>query len=105
MNTQIKEIKGLLLDDDTLLTIAELSHACAVHGEWIAMLVDEGVLQPQGEVASQWQFTASSLVRVRRIKRLQHDLGLNLAGAALAIELLDEIEALRCKIEVLERIG
>jgi hypothetical protein len=32
---------------------------------------------------------------VRRALRLQHDLELNLPGAALALELLDEIERLR----------
>jgi len=33
--------------------------------------------------------------------RLQRDLGLNLAGAALALELLDEVEALRAQLRVM----
>jgi chaperone modulatory protein CbpM len=33
--------------------------------------------------------------------RLQRDLGVNLAGAALALELLQEIEALRARLKVL----
>ena len=37
-----------------------------------------------------------------RAHRLQRDLGLNLAGVALALELLDEIEALRSRISALE---
>ena len=33
--------------------------------------------------------------------RLQRDLGLNLAGAALALELLEEIDALRARLQAL----
>jgi chaperone modulatory protein CbpM len=34
--------------------------------------------------------------------RLQRDLGVNLAGVALALQLLDEVEALRARINALE---
>jgi chaperone modulatory protein CbpM len=35
------------------------------------------------------------LARVQRALRLQHDFGVNLAGAALALDLLEEVERLR----------
>jgi chaperone modulatory protein CbpM len=35
---------------------------------------------------------------VQRALRLQHDLDLNIAGAALAIELLDEIKLLKDRL-------
>jgi chaperone modulatory protein CbpM len=34
--------------------------------------------------------------------RLQSDLGVNLAGAALALQLLDEIESLRAQVRAME---
>jgi chaperone modulatory protein CbpM len=40
--------------------------------------------------------------RARRALRLQRDLDLNLAGAALALDLLDEVEILRERVRVLE---
>jgi chaperone modulatory protein CbpM len=40
---------------------------------------------------------------VRIVQRLESDLGLNLAGAALALELLEEVEDLRHRIAALEQ--
>jgi chaperone modulatory protein CbpM len=37
-----------------------------------------------------------------KARRLQLDLGLNLSGVALALELLDEIEMLRSRVGMLE---
>lgn len=39
----------------------------------------------------------SELARLRRIRRLTEDLGLNLAGVEVVLRLLDEIEALRAR--------
>ena len=36
--------------------------------------------------------------RAKVALRLQHDLGINLAGAALALHLMDEMEALRAQL-------
>jgi chaperone modulatory protein CbpM len=84
------------------LTLRELCEACAVNAEYIAELIDEGVLEPAGTEKSHWCFTGFSLHRVRTAKRLQRDLGINMAGVALALELLDEVRQLR---ERLNRIA
>ncbi|MEO5655034.1 MAG: chaperone modulator CbpM [Nitrosospira sp.] len=34
--------------------------------------------------------------------RLQHDLGVNLAGIALALQLLDEVEMLRARLNAVD---
>jgi len=88
-------LNGVLLDDDCMLTLAELSRACAMHAEWVMELVDEGILEPRRTGIARWQFSASELHRARTVLHLQRDLGVNLSGAALALELLDEIQDLR----------
>ncbi|MBT8135368.1 MAG: chaperone modulator CbpM, partial [Gammaproteobacteria bacterium] len=55
-------------------------------------------IEPIGAEQSRWCFSGVSIRRVQKAKRLQRDLGVNPAGAALVIELIDEIERLRCKI-------
>ena len=47
------------------------------------------------EVRSEWHFTGDALRRARLAVRLERDLELNLAGVALAVELIEEIEQLR----------
>lgn len=90
-----KILAGLILDDGNMLTLAELSHACFMHAEWITELVDEGILEPLGRDVEQWRFSGACLQRARRVRRLQQDLGINIAGAALVLDLLEEIEELR----------
>lgn len=83
------------LDETPVLTLGELCRTCTVHAEWVIELVDEGVIVPYGRRREQWRFYGASLHRVRVVQRLQRDLGVNLAGAALALELMDEVARLR----------
>ena len=98
-----KFLTGIVLDEECLLTLDELSRACAVQADWIIKLVDEGVLEPRGSDVSHWVFSGISLHRARTARRLQQDLGINVAGAALALDLMEEIEDLRAHLCVLER--
>jgi chaperone modulatory protein CbpM len=95
------QLVGIILDEQAQLTLAELTRACAVHAELIIEQVDEGVLTPVGSEPLRWRFTGTHMRRARMALRLQHDLGLNLAGAALAVQLLDEVEALRARLRAM----
>lgn len=95
-------LNGMLLDEECELSLVELSRACAMHAEWIMDLVAEGILEPREREAARWTFTAPSLQRALTVLHLQRDLGVNLAGAALALELLEEIETLRSRLRRLE---
>ena len=92
---------GIILDEQAPLTLAELTRACAVHAELIVELVEEGVLAPIGHEPHSWRFTGAHMRRARVAVHLQRDLGVNLAGAALALQLLDEVEALRARLRAM----
>jgi chaperone modulatory protein CbpM len=103
-NKELMEVlAGEILEEEMSLTLAELCRACDVHAELIMALVEEGVLEPRGRSMSQWSFPGSSLRRVRVVMRLQRDLGVNLSGAALALELMEEIETLRARLEAVKQ--
>ena len=93
-------MKGQVIEDGTLITLDELCHHCTVETEEVVTLVREGILDPANDAvdlgrAGRWRFHISSVRRVRTVVRLQRDLGVNLPGAALALELLDRIAELQ----------
>ncbi|MBK1699455.1 chaperone modulator CbpM [Thiococcus pfennigii] len=103
MRQTVIEIEGVLLDEGLTVTFTELGQLCGADAEAIERLVAEGVLRPVGRRREEWCFSGREIGRARRALRLLRDLELNLAGAALAVELLDEIEALRARLRLLER--
>lgn len=91
-------VTGFVLEDLTELTLIDLCRACAAEADLIIDLVDEGVLLPVGEAPEYWRFTGLHMHRAKVAVRLQRDLGVNLAGAALALQLMDEMQALRAQL-------
>ena len=88
-------IRALLLDDSVEFSLAELCDACRVSEDLVVEIVAEGIVEPVGVDRTQWRFSGVALTRVQRVMRLQQDFGVNLPGAALALELLEEVERLR----------
>ncbi len=92
--TNDKTLIGHVLEDHDTITLESLCRSCTVETETVALLVEEGILEPVGDDIEQWLFPVTSLRRVKVVIHLQRDLGVNLAGAALALELLDRINEL-----------
>jgi chaperone modulatory protein CbpM len=101
MTEQGKDIlMGEIFDESSEITLSQLCEVCCVEHTLIEQLVEEGVLDPLGRRSGEPLFRYTS-VRVTRIAmRLQDDLGVNLAGAALALELLERIEVLQRQVRV-----
>ena len=89
---------GQLVEEELTLTIDELSGACAVAREQIVELLELGVFEERA--ARGGILGGEALRRARLALRLQRDLELNAAGAALVIELLDRIDALEAQLRV-----
>jgi chaperone modulatory protein CbpM len=94
---------GTVIEEDSL-TLGQLCRACGVPADWVISLVEESIIEPQGEDIRLWRFSGSSLVRARSAFRLQHDLGVNLAGIALALDLMEELESLRAQMKIIGHI-
>ena len=96
-------LTGEVLEEGVELTLAELCNTCRVPAERIFELVDEGILEPHGHASANWRFSGISVRRVRCVQRLESDLGVNVAGAALALELLDQLESMRMRLQRLDK--
>ncbi|HEY5774908.1 MAG TPA: chaperone modulator CbpM [Xanthomonadales bacterium] len=89
-----KILVGEVLGESDLVSLADLCRSCTVETQTITTLVSEGILDPKGRDIEHWQFSVGSLRRVKTVIHLQRDLGVNLAGAALALDLMDRIAEL-----------
>jgi chaperone modulatory protein CbpM len=97
-----RALSGQILDEETEVTLVQLCRSCDVRGELIEAMVEQGILEPSGRQGSHWCFPSSSLKRVRITLHLKRDLGVNLAGAALALDLLERIEALNARLQAMD---
>lgn len=90
-----------VIDEQTTFTLADLCRSCAVEAELIEAMIEQGILEPTGRRGPHWCFPSSSLRRTRITLHLQRDLGVNLAGAALALELLERIDELDARLRAM----
>lgn len=87
---------GHIVEEDSEWSLDELCGLCAVESARILELVEQGVIQPRP--AAEPRFGGEALRRVRVAVRLQRDLGINAAGTALALELLERIASLESEL-------
>jgi chaperone modulatory protein CbpM len=104
-NKMIKLLSGIIIDEREMLSLAELCHCCGLQAEHIITMIEQGLVDPleSGIPISRWQFRADSVLRIQTAQRLQRDLQVNLEGAVLAVELLEEIKMLRQTVAYLKR--
>lgn len=88
-------ISALLLDDSVEFSLEELCATCRVSEDLVVDIVAEGIVEPLGGNRAEWRFSGVAVTRIRRVVRLQQEFDVNLPGAALALELLEEVERLR----------
>ncbi|MDF0535878.1 MerR family transcriptional regulator [Shewanella yunxiaonensis] len=91
-----------VLDEHYKLTLAQLCRTCHLAPEQVFELVEYGIVEPHGNRPTHWRFSGIALTRIHRARRLEQDLGLNTAGVALVLDLLDELQQLRARIRRLE---
>lgn len=95
--------EAVIVDETTVFSLQELCEICGIQTEFIVSLVEQGVIKPVGQVPEQWIFSGTALSYSKTALRLQRDLGINVEGIALVLELLDELQMLRNQIKLLER--
>ncbi len=89
--------------EHALLTLEDLASAAGLHPELVATFVAYGLLEPEPDAACPGLFAPASVERLRCIVRLRRDLGVNLAGVAVILQMRDQIVALQREIDRLRR--
>ena len=81
------------------LTLESLAACTGVHPALITYFVEYGLLEPSTPTGTPWLFDTACITRLRRIERLRRDLGANLPGIAVILDLLDRLTTLQREVE------
>jgi hypothetical protein len=81
-----------------LVGIDALAREAGLHPKLVRRLVALGVVDPVGGTGAAPMFAPDAPARLARAERLRRDLGLNYAGAVLALELLARIDELEARL-------
>ena len=84
-----------LVDERLVFSFEAFCRASGANGAQVHALVEEGLLHPSGAGQLTWQFTGPSVTRARTALRLARELELDLHAAAIVMDLIVEIDALR----------
>ena len=95
----VEVLRGTVVEEEIELTLVELCQASGSEREQVVRWVVEGVLEVSGEAPDDWRFPGTALRRARLAASFTRELEVNEPGVALALDLLDEIEALRSQLQ------
>jgi chaperone modulatory protein CbpM len=102
-DTRKTTLVGTILEEEVVLSLGELCRASRLPAERVIELAEEGIIEPIGRAPENWRFHGVSLRRIRCAQRLEEDLGVNTAGVALVLDLLEELERIRARLGRIER--
>jgi chaperone modulatory protein CbpM len=104
MTDATRPLEAHVLDERDWIGAPEICELCRIELTAVVELADLGIVSPRGYAPEQWQLPATALPRLRTVGRLMRDLGVNVSGAALAVELLEEQHDLERRLRRLERL-
>ena len=99
----IKKASVVVIVDEQSLSLQDICCALGVPAAKVIEMIEHGVIEPiHGSDKQDWEFSAQALKRTRIATRLQRDLQIGLDGLDLALNLLEEVNHLRRRVQFFE---
>jgi DNA-binding transcriptional MerR regulator len=73
----------------------EIANACHLDAQIVQQMYTDGLLEGVEIVGEERRYSEEDVVLLRRLYRLQHDLGVNQEGAEIIVRLLKRLELLQ----------
>jgi chaperone modulatory protein CbpM len=93
MSKSSQSVSEFVANSDIKLSLEQLCDALDTKQSFILQLVEQDLITPKGN-ENEWQFDITCYNRAKSACSFYHDLDVNMAGIALALDLLDKIERL-----------
>ncbi len=87
--------------DEPLYVISVAARILQCHPQTLRMYEREGLIEPQRSERNVRLYSNADLERARQIQRLTQELGANLAGVDVILDLLDRVKSLQAENEKL----
>jgi chaperone modulatory protein CbpM len=99
-------VSGVVLNDDTTtITLTEIRSRYNLQEELLQEMLEHGLIEPMPDQTSAPDIVLhfSAVHRVESALHLYNDLGVNIAGAVLALDLLEQLEEVRAELVILQK--
>jgi len=86
-----------MLNDNIFYTTNAVCYSYRLNQDTVDEMVSWGIAEPTGDRPEKWLFTHSDFERIGRALRFRNELEINIPGAALALQLLEDVKNLHSK--------
>ncbi len=94
-------VSGNHFRDEPCFVISVAARIVGVHAQTLRYYERVGLIWPSRTVGRQRLYSVADIERLRRVKALTEDMGINLAGAEVALKLMARIEELEQTVQQL----
>lgn len=85
--------------DEPVYVISVAAKLCEMHPQTLRSYEKMGLVQPTRTENRNRLYSDADIARLRQIQRLTRDLGVNLAGVEVILDLLERMESMRAEME------
>ncbi|MDO8588124.1 MAG: MerR family transcriptional regulator [Armatimonadota bacterium] len=86
--------------DEPLYMISIAAKLCRLHPQTLRMYERLGLIRPRRISEKNRMYSDADIERLRQIHRLTHDLGVNLAGVEIILDLLERMQSMQHQAEM-----
>jgi MerR family transcriptional regulator, heat shock protein HspR len=91
------------MDERPRYMISVAAELVGMHPQTLRIYESKGLIRPKRTAGNTRLYSEADLERLRLIQQLTNELGLNLAGVEQVLELQDQVERMRRRLDRMER--
>lgn len=96
-------VVGVVIEESTTYSFVEICQKFSIPKELLIEMIEQGFFAEHPNDPKELKVDQKALQRMESAFRLHRDLGINLPGVTLALDLLDEIEKMRHELDILRK--
>lgn len=89
--------------NEPVYMISVAARLCDLHPQTLRLYERLGLVRPHRVGRKNRMYSEADIERLRQIQRLTQDLGVNLAGVEIILDLLEKLQKMQDRVEMMER--